>query len=189
MALPFDSSRREVQFDFCDVANCGYRFHRPNASGQYDKYLCGTPDCGSWEDVWWTTDLLDYLTESAKIPSDRIDQIQRISFSKLSRKIRNSKYSCGTPRGWNPITLTIKNPQKEDMGIYGLGIEIPGATDWIVKIRIQVVTLEELTVATPLDLPQIDSIPSLFKTDFTYKEQLSIETGFGDKNEWFEWVR
>ncbi|XP_073492762.1 uncharacterized protein [Aquarana catesbeiana] len=170
-----------IRFDLSQVIDIGHQRYVFDG-----KYLCSTPECSTWADVWWSSDDDGWLASSAVIPEQRKDQVERISI--YSRRGWTGSCQYRTTRGkCNPISITIKNPQASDAGVYGLGVYRASQGDLLGRITIKVVTPGQITPAP--EPTQFKLNPSLVKKDFTYKEQLSIETGFGDKNEWIEWVR
>jgi len=164
-----------VQFDLCSVITCGSNEKEHEGS---EKYICVVPDkmgqhdeewypywyCPSWSYVIANTGPNVWGYHPTKASTGPNPLKTRLALFKTTPRHSCDKGSC------NPLTLTLKSPQKSDSGRYILGAYIRG-TDPLGFFLINVTSKAQLTNNT------------------TFATSLKIETGFTQENIWLDCVR
>ncbi len=94
-----------------------------------------------------------------------------------------------TKENINPLIITISPLNKMDMWVT-IGVDVTG-TDPMGLIRI-IVSQTGITAATPLIRPGVLEERKVIVKELgqvTIEDTFAIETGYGDRNEWLEWVK
>ncbi|XP_073726197.1 uncharacterized protein [Misgurnus anguillicaudatus] len=184
---------KTYKVDFCRVAHCTGN-HKSYQSS--DKYICVTVEgiaylqwCPEWKYVGWNTSPKSwgYTPWAAqKRRTETGNLLERLSIIKGSSPENCREGEC------NPLIITLKDAGASDGGLFVLGADMSGKDpkgQFLIDIWQKSEPMPEETEKSEEADPSTDYAltPTVINVT-TVEEKLAIETGFGDHNEWFEWV-
>uniref|UniRef100_A0A3Q3IYP0 Uncharacterized protein n=1 Tax=Monopterus albus TaxID=43700 RepID=A0A3Q3IYP0_MONAL len=154
-----------TKIDLCNLIQC---YGDPNHYIWADKYICTQDEeCGMYEDSiiycpTWHTGPLDWGYNPTSPQKNHLTIVKGIP------------QHC-TFNSCNPLLITLKDARPSDSGIYPLGVYLRGSG----LIGTFCLKITEVDTKSPPS-------GSLHNTNALHV--MALETGYADKNEWFEWM-